>query len=376
MSSRLAVTRVAIRADASTRIGTGHVMRCATLGKQLRQHGAEVHFICRSMPGDYCDWLENQGFKVHRLPAVPTVDAIVGKSAPVHVNWLGVTVEQEVADSRALLATHAPFNWLVVDHYGLDVSWETEMRSYVSKVLVIDDLADRVHDCDLLLDQNLFSNAYERYQDKVPAHCGMMLGPGYALLQREYAELHSLKSPRSGKVQRVLVSFGGHGYADLVGLTISAFLSLDRPDIQMDIVLGNDNPKCEAICTRIADHVNIHLHNKLPTLAHLMDQADLAIGASGATSWERCCLGLPSLVITLADNQRPIAHELDQRGLIRWLGHFDEVDDQDIKQVLSEVVGNSLSEEWSQDCWQLVDGLGATRVSANMLTEARANHAH
>ncbi len=186
------------------------------------------------------------------------------------------------------------------------------MRPHCRKIMVIDDLADRHHDCDLLLDQNLVANMVHRYDDKLPAHCGKMLGPKYALLQPLYSELYARTPPREGSVQRVLVYFGGADAGNLTGLAITAFLSLKRNDVALDVVLNTNGTHSETIRRQTHGQQNITLHSSLPTLAPLMVKADLSIGGGGATSWERCCLGLPTLVITLAENQKPIAAKLDQ----------------------------------------------------------------
>jgi len=370
--------RVAFRVDASLTIGHGHVMRCLTLASALRERGAAVFFVCREHDGHLCDLIEERSFSISRLPAPPATS--MDEDSPVHSTWLGATWQEDAEHTRAAIeAVEAKPDWLLVDHYALDHRWETALRTSVGRIMVIDDLADRMHDCDLLLDQNLVAQMQTRYADKVPAACGMLLGPEYALLQPIYAELHDRIPPREGQIQRIFIFFGGADSDNLTGRTLAAFLCLNRPDIEVDVVITASCPHAEAIRQQVAGHGNIHLHCGLPTLALLMVKADLAIGAGGATSWERLSLGLPTLVVTLAENQRPIADGLSQRGLIRWLGHQDAVDHTTIAQALGKLLQQGLDEDWSLRCIEAVDGEGIDRVCAALTvmatTPLRVRHA-
>jgi len=355
-------SRICFRVDGSHFMGSGHIMRCVNLATGLQQRGAEITFLCRPLDGHYCNLLTEKGFKVCRLPDASLTKTEQSNGESSESNWLAVSLSQEIAETHQIFRMLSDFDWIIVDHYGLDARWESAMRPYTSKILVIDDLANRSHDCDLLIDQNYFSNADVRYVTKVPSNCSSMLGPKYALLQKQYAELHPSIAHRSGKIKRILVSFGGHGFSDLVMLVINAFLALAKPNIEMDVILNKDNPQYELVQNAIANEPAIHLHERQPSLAKMMANADLAIGASGATTWERLCMGLPSIVISLADNQTNIAHELNQLGLIQWLGNKSEVNEIVIKDALNSVFNRTDLTEWSQRCWQLVDGNGVFRV--------------
>jgi len=354
-----------IRVDASTTISTGHVMRCLTLADALAKKGAYVEFICREHEGHLCNLIEMHGFVVHRLPA--PIEGFEAETIPFHAGWLGASWQEDAEQtSDVIKSLGIKPDWLIVDHYALDHRWEEKLRPLVGRIFVIDDLADRNHDCDLLLDQNLIVDMETRYTEMVPAECSMLLGPEYALLQPIYAELHDRIPPREGPVRRILISFGGADSENLTGRALAAFLSLNRPDIEVDVVLSEGSPYFSAVRERVAGHANIHLYNTLPTLAPLMAKADIAIGAAGTTSWERLCLGLPALVVTLAENQRPIADGLHRKGLVRWLGHKDEVTEQIIKEALTKLIGQAIDDRWSIHCHSTVDGRGLNRVCAIM----------
>jgi UDP-2,4-diacetamido-2,4,6-trideoxy-beta-L-altropyranose hydrolase len=261
-------------------------------------------------------------------------------------------------------------NWVIVDHYAIDERWERRVRPHCHRLAVIDDLADRDHDCDLLLDQNAVAGAEERYAGRVPGSCRLMLGARYALLQPQYAELHANARPRGTEIRRVLVYFGGADARNLTGLAVDALLALERPDIAVDVVVDPSHPYARSVAEQLARRANFTAHGRLPTLAPLMVAADLAIGAGGATTWERCCLGLPTLVITLAENQKPIARELDRLGALRWLGHQDEVDAEALRRALSEMIHAGTADAWSRRALSLVDGQGTARVAEVLLLSA------
>jgi UDP-2,4-diacetamido-2,4,6-trideoxy-beta-L-altropyranose hydrolase len=354
---------VIFRTDASHQIGTGHVMRCLTLADALRERGCECRFICREHPGNLLKLIRQRGHVAFALPQgeVRSSGSAPADGGPAHADWLGTHWKIDAEQTRvAVGGVHV--DWLIVDHYALDIRWEQHLRPICHKLMVIDDLADRLHDCDLLLDQNLIADADQRYVSRVPPHCGLILGPRYALLQPQYAQLHIQVQPRQGPIRQVLIYFGGSDSDNLTGKAIAAFLSLQRNDIGLDVVINLENFHAEAIRQQVATHSQITLHSRLPSLAPLMVKADLAIGGGGATSWERCCLGLPTLVVTLAENQKPATNELNRRKLIRWLGHKDKTGEMHITQALRNILNEGLKPEWSGNCRSVVDGQGVVRV--------------
>jgi UDP-2,4-diacetamido-2,4,6-trideoxy-beta-L-altropyranose hydrolase len=363
---------VTFRVDASTAMGIGHVMRCLTLAEALQASGYQSLFVCRTHPGHLCELIAERGFTVVRLPVNPTLP-LAEEGAPRHAAWLGDSWASDAEQTRQAIADFGGTPaWIVIDHYAIERRWQGMLRSLTERILVIDDLADRPHDCDLLLDQNLVPQMQQRYEGKLPERAVALLGPEYALLQPIYRELRKQVQPRVGPIRRLVVFFGGADNGNLTGRVIDAFLGLNRPDVTVDVVITPAMQHAESVRRQIEGRDNIHLHTGLPTLAHLIFQSDLAIGAGGATSWERLCLGLPALVITLADNQRPLAEGLQQAGLIRWLGHDDETTVADIADALGELLRVGLDESWSRNCLGAVDGQGLQRVCTAMLIDVNA----
>ena len=365
---------VVFRADASHEIGSGHVVRCLTLASALREEGAQCRFVSREHGGNLLDLIRQQGFDVICLPvASASTEGSSGEAETAHAAWLGERWQNDAAATASAIGeTRA--DWLIVDHYALDARWEGALHSHCDRLMVIDDLADRPHDCDLLLDQNLVADAENRYEDKVPASCRLLLGPEFALLQPQYGELHASTAARSGPPRRVLVYFGAAHTGDLTRLAVEAFLSLERADIALDVVLNPDDPDAELIRDQIRGHENIVLHGGLPSLAPLMAKADLAVGAGGTTTWERCCLGLAALVVTIAENQKPAAAELQRQGLIRWLGDKAGMDLATLRQGLETVLRDGVADAWSARCRQLVDGQGANRVIRELMARTAPGH--
>ncbi|MCX7144164.1 MAG: UDP-2,4-diacetamido-2,4,6-trideoxy-beta-L-altropyranose hydrolase [Proteobacteria bacterium] len=356
--------KVAIRVDASSQIGSGHFMRCLTLADALRQRGAQSRFVSRHLPTHLREMLVARSHEFMLLDG-STNGGIPGDLA--HSGWLGTSQRADAEFSIQALFDQT-WNWLVVDHYALDARWESALRHIAGHILVIDDIADRRHDCDVLLDQNLVEDMEKRYRDILPTDCNVLLGPDYALLQPIYADLHDRLPPREGAIKRILICFGGADQQNLTGRALAAFMSLNRQDIQVDVVVSANSPQADAVRRQVTGHSNIHLYGNLPTLAAMMAKADLAIGAGGATNWERLCVGLPALVVTIAENQRAIAAGLHERGLVRWLGHQDQVDEEHMAQALGKLIETGLDASWSKNCTKMVDGKGINRVCIALTT--------
>lgn len=354
--------KAVFRVDASSHMGSGHFVRCLTLAETLRERGAEVRFVCREHPGHMAERLTRSSIPVTLLPAPPGEKTYTENYA----DWLGVSQETDAAETIEALRGDRP-DWLVVDHYGLDASWERALRPHVGKVLVIDDLANRPHDCDALLDQNFSQDAETRYQGRVPPDCRRLLGPRYALLRLEYLAYRKTRLPRNGKVQRILVFFGGTDPVNMTGMALQALSHSDFQNCQADVVIGAHHPHRPEIERLVAQRPQTVLHEPRPHLADLMAEADLALGGGGATTWERLCLGLPSLVVGIAQNQVPACESLAQSGLIRYLGFYREIDHERLRHELLSMMGNTQTlTEISSKAQNLVDGLGALRVAEFM----------
>jgi UDP-2,4-diacetamido-2,4,6-trideoxy-beta-L-altropyranose hydrolase len=361
---------ILFRCDASISIGSGHVMRCRTLARELSRRGATITFLCRRQRGDLIALLE-QEFRVLALPELPlaatkTPEGQLLQGRQLYGAWLGCSQKQD-ADECLQALTQAGIlsaSWLVLDHYGLDAAWEAQLLSGLAsdaapRLLVIDDLADRPHLADLLLDQNFFGDASKaRYASLVPEHCWQLLGPHYALLGPEYAQLHPLLPPRM-ELRRVLVFFGGVDPDNLTGCVLEALMAPELAGLAVDVVLGLQAPHRQAVAELVARRPHTTLHDPLPCLAGLIARADLALGAAGTTTWERASLGLPSLLVVEEDNQLTVAETAETNGAALCLGR--SLDRSIIEQTLTNLPSTVL-QPMSRACLKLCDGHGTRRM--------------
>jgi UDP-2,4-diacetamido-2,4,6-trideoxy-beta-L-altropyranose hydrolase len=358
---------VVFRADASTRMGTGHVTRSVTLARTLQARGARTYFVCRAHQGHLIDVIRGKGLEVRALPAPMRPPG----EAEDYLAWLGVSEVVDADETIGALAGEKP-EWLVADHYALGASWEQRLRPHAGKILAIDDLAGRQHDCDVLLDQNYSAQEEDRHRGVVPDGCRVLNGPRYAILAPEYEHYRHTRPARDGLVRRVLVYFGGTDIHDLTGLALEAMSTPEFLHLDADVVIGTNNAHRASLAAQAASRPRTHVHEALAHLAELMVRADAAIGAGGVTTWERMCLGLPSVVVSLADNQRPACEALSAAGLIQYAGHVGSAGRPEIGRALGQLMRNrdrlaSLSTRGQA----LVDGQGASRVADVMVPDAR-----
>ena len=356
--------RISFRVDASLQMGTGHVMRCLTLADALRERGNDCSFICRPHTGHLMDLIAQRRHKVVALPVLGAEVKIPSTTAPSHATWLGTDWANDAQDTSHALGD-AMMDWLIVDHYALDSRWEQAMRPSCRRLMVIDDLADRPHDCDLLLDQNL-GRTEEDYCGLLGSYTTTLLGPQYALLRPEIAKLRTASLARRANLQlkRLLITMGGVDKDNFTGKVLEAVkdctLSL-TPNLYITVVMGYHAPWLTQVRQLAAQmpwptRVLVDVNN----MAQIMADSDFAVGAAGSTSWERCCLGLPTIQLVLAENQRSIAEALVKNGaalmaephnLLQFISslqiQFEE------KQALQEMIRSASG---------IVDGAGAIRV--------------
>lgn len=306
----------AFRVDASSEIGTGHVMRCIALAMALRERGAECYFISRRCLGDLIEYIESHEFLVHEL---------TNNDLEKEFDW-----KIDAVNTLKIL-THTKVDWLVVDHYELGIEWESRMRSQCNHLMVIDDLADRNHDCDILLDQNLRSEGRSRYLNLVPENCQLLLGPDHAILRQEFDS--PMLRERDGTIKHLLVYFGGNDKNNQALRFIEGFKNLTN--LTAKVVLGPNHPYSDEV--HAEEYENISIVNN----ANMMQEmylADLAIGACGIAAWERCAVGLPSFVCVTANNQLEDAENLHKLGAVKNLGCSSIVDSMDWFNAIHEAI--------------------------------------
>ncbi|ASU40580.1 UDP-2,4-diacetamido-2,4,6-trideoxy-beta-L-altropyranose hydrolase [Herbaspirillum sp. meg3] len=349
--------KVAIRLDASPQIGVGHLMRCLTLADALRDRGAVVYVLARDLALVWQQRIAEHGH--HHLSIVSGA----GTSSTMLLDW-----QSDAYATKECLLSIGRVDWIIVDHYELDIRWEQIVRDGTVKVMVIDDLANRRHDCDVLLDQNFFENPLARYDGLVPAQCVRLLGPSYALLRNEFASTRELgRRVRHGPL-RVLLSFGG---SDPTGETLKVLREMQQADVdevEFDVVVGASNPAAPEIAELCCTLPRVNFLFDVKDMAALMYKADVFLGAGGTTTWERCCLGLPGIVVATASNQIEGAEALGRQAVHLYLGDCSFITGQDMMAAVRILkLSQSLRQAFGIASKNIVDGRGAMRVVSALI---------
>lgn len=361
---------IVFRVDASLDIGNGHVIRCLTLASALQEKGASCRFVCSAHEGNLIALIQQRGFETDELPVSKKRDELhsaLGNAVHVDYDW------KEDAARTARVLSNTVADWLIVDHYALDARWEEGLLPLCAHLMVIDDLANRPHLCEILLDQNLGRDRQD-YLALTPPGCTVLTGPRFALLQPPFSRLRnsSLERSRSGPINRLLITMGGADTENATGLVLEALRKCALPRaLRVTVVMGPHAPYRDQIIVLARSmpwetEVLVNVSN----MAELMAQSDLAIGAAGTTSWERCCLGLPTLLLVLADNQRGVALAQQQLNSAILLSDLQSLDEQ-LLSAISLVSAPGALARMSKAAADVTDGEGATRVIAQL--DARSN---
>ena len=338
------------RADANPIIGGGHAMRCLSLADHLTENGWSCVFKVSE----------------NTLSTVPALQN--------SVHCVDVLSNEDLFKPAAMNSDH--IDLLIIDHYEIDSDYEASCRSFANKVLVIDDLANRKHDCDILLDQT-FGRTLMEYKPLVPEACQILTGSEYALLRPQFAHLREASLARRGQekeVRRIIVSLGMTDFDNYTCLALKA-VEKSHIGVTVDVILGPSAPYLKQVQETAATMTgDIQVHVGTDDVAGLLSRADIAIGAGGSTSWERCCLGVPSLVIVTADNQRENARQLSDKGAIIYLEGKNQSIVQQISDALVEITcDNKQLDKMSLSALGVCDGRGVNRVFLELYPEFSSN---
>lgn len=311
---------IIFRVDASIDIGLGHLMRCISLSSELANRGASCKFVVRKARGNFYDQVINMGFDIDFLPehSDSNCNTLSFEGAKGYSSWLGVDSSLDASQTLGVIEGQE-IDLLIVDHYGIDFSWEKKLNTSCKRLMVIDDLANRSHDCDVLLDQT-YGRSSSAYTKLVSKKTKMFVGSEYALLRPQFYKLrsYSLSRRRNGKIRHVVISLGG---VDKFNLTTTILDAIKGSSLEVDckvsVVVG---VKCPWINRIYHEAVGMPWRTEvfvgLEEMAELLSECDLVIGAAGGSSWERACLGVPTILVVAADNQREIAKNLEQANAV------------------------------------------------------------
>ena len=341
--------KIFVRVDSGTMMGTGHVMRCLTLAKQLRKMKFKIEFITKKLDGNISGLINKNGFKIHYIEKTITTKKSQNKDSKK-------TIDIIKKNSRI-----SPI--LIVDHYKLDFRWEKKLKNYVKKIIVIDDLADRKHDCDLLIDQNFYDKLDRRYDKLVQKKTVKLLGPKYAMLRNEFLSFRKKVKARR-KFEKLLISFGGTDPTNETNKVLNSIKILKNNKIKkINVVIGDTNKnKIKDLCSSIP---KVIVYHNIDNIAELMHKSDFAIGAGGSTIWERACLGLPTYVSTVATHQEESTDALARKKCLINLGKAKLISKKKYAEILDDINRKELNKV-SQNSLKIVDGKGTIRVANNI----------
>jgi len=347
--------RIAIRADASLMVGTGHIMRCFVIAARLiRKFDAEVMFIMREHQGHLIEFIEQK--KAFALAILPAGEPSQDVRTPYNL-WLGESEQQDIRQTCLALKQFKP-DWVLFDHYALgEKSHRAVKAEFDCAVAVIDDLADRPLACDLLIDHNCARDPARRYTGLLPEQTKCFLGPRYTPFRDELLiTAGQLGTLEKDSVKRVFVFLGGGDTFAATERVLKALISLPRfSEIQVDAVVGMSCPNREQLESLCANHPNVNYYCQTPRLGELMAAATLAVGAGGINSSERVLLRLPAVTLSLAANQTPGLVCYDQMGCVRYLGECDAVSQAQLSAAINRVLFDDAElEQMRQACAALI----------------------
>lgn len=358
--NRSAAPRVAIRVDASTAIGTGHLKRCLSLAQALSEVGAEVCFVCRRLDHVTEQLLCQAGMRVQWLQT-PTQTFTPGPGAPPHAAWAGVEQAQDAQDTVQALNGWTP-NWLVVDHYAFDARWHGSVRLALRcRLLAIDDTADRAIDVDTLLDHNWDADHRAKYANRLQSCPQLLCGPRFALLSAAYR--HAPRHTPHDALHSIGVFMGGTDPGGISERVLSACRMAAFTGL-VEVVTTSANPNLTSLRQACTDDIKAQLTLDAPDLSAFFARHDLQIGAGGGATWERCCIAAPTVVLALATNQLAVVPGLATLGAVR------ATDERSLPEVLRQLIAEPAARRMlSERASALVDGRGAQRVALALLRD-------
>ena len=344
-----------VRVDAGVQIGDGHFLRCLTLANSLKKKFDQIIFISNQLPKHFIKKIKRDNFKIYKINGYTHI-----QKEKLEKKLKTQLIHNDLVETKKIIEKYKnSTNWLIIDHFGIDHFWEKNVRVNIKKIIVIDDLANRKHECDILIDQNFYKNMQKRYTKLIPNYCEQCIGPRFTLLRPEFFNARkNLK--RKKQFKRILISFGGSDPSNETKKAILAIKDLEKK-YKIDVIVGSNNPNKKQI-TNICSKISFcNFYEQVENISKYMKKADLAIGAGGTSTWERCCLGLPTIVTSLSKDQEKINENMSKIGCAIDLGTAEKTTKLDYVKALNEINSKKLR-KISKKCLVLVDGKGVKRI--------------
>jgi UDP-2,4-diacetamido-2,4,6-trideoxy-beta-L-altropyranose hydrolase len=335
-------------------MGTGHVMRCLALAEAWQDSGGRVLFAMIA-------------------PALSMRERLLKESVGIFEIFEPAGSAEDAKRTAALAREHGA-TWVVVDGYQFGADYQQTLKSAGVKILFLDDYGHAGHYCaDVVLNQNLSAEkiAYEMRG----RYTRLLLGLKYCLLRREFNKWREWRREIPSVGHRVLVTMGGSDPENCTLLVMQALAVAEIEGLEARVVVGSSNPRFESLERHARQNAEqIAVWRSVSTMAELMAWADVAVSSAGTTSWELAFMSLPSVLLTFADHQLPVAHAVGMSGAGINLGRFSEIDERAMAKAVRELLADrSLRKEMAANGRALVDGYGAGRV-VSVLAEKSPNN--
>jgi UDP-2,4-diacetamido-2,4,6-trideoxy-beta-L-altropyranose hydrolase len=339
--------RIGFRVDSSLVIGGGHVSRCMSLAAELEARGSDIVFFCRTLNGDYND-------KINTKYQCVTFDS--------H-NPSEIDIEVEMAIISNYVLEVGALDWLIIDNYAITQEWEISAGRIAEKTLVIDDFVNRSHACDIYLNQST-ARVTDDQEDLINS-ASFLLGTSYALLDRNILNYRISKSDGPKRIYNIVIDFGSSNNFEIFVKAIETVKLLERDNLQIkaEVMLGRNEQLLMFLEHKFYGVGGLNFHLFANNYLQILAECDLAIGSCGVTSLERCCLGIPSFVIPIVDNQLLLLELLMQNGCVKLVGGLNDIDVPLLRKGLIDYVNNGIDLTWSESCKKVVDGKGVKRLA-------------
>ena len=334
-----------IRVDSSPEIGIGHMMRCLTLAQELKNNFDKIIFLTQKDSGNFIGTIMKNEFEVIFIPTTNNDPNII---------------------KNLITAYSENKNFLLIDHYDIGTNFESSLKNIFERIFVIDDLANRKHDCDLLIDQNYYRDLNQRYEKLIQNGTITLLGPKYAIIRPEFRKINKKTIKKNSQIKKILVSFGGSDPTNECKKVLDALCSIENSKFEIVVVAGIYNHKFEQLKKLYEKYSNIKIYRHVNDLSRLMLNSDLFIGAGGTTTWERFYMGLPSIVTIISDDQKESIEFLSDMGHVINLGLAKNVTSKTYVQTLQKL-NSDLIYNMSLHNQKLVDGNGSNRIKKQII---------
>tara|TARA_X000000368_G_scaffold89881_1_gene68593 strand:- start:30078 stop:31589 length:1512 start_codon:yes stop_codon:yes gene_type:complete len=356
---------VFFRTDLSLEIGTGHAMRCLSLSKEFKRKGIVTKFIFR----DYEDGTRSLIEKL--FPNCYFIESPSKKNKNLksdEYRWSHSTKIDDAKKTKDILKDFE-VDWLIIDHYSIDKTWENSIKKYVKNIMVIDDLFDRDHYCNALTDPSSNPTSLKIYKKRLNKSADLLIGNKYALIDSIYSEYRDIYRKRNFKNPRILIFFGGIDIQDHTYETVKFISNANIKFSEIDVVVGNNyhnKNNLRKLCQKNKYNLIVQT-NKMHELMH---NSDISIGSGGITTWERCSLGLPTFVCQIAKNQEQLIKAAAKNSLI-----FSPNSNKNFKiflkdHLISFLKNTSLLEYISNRAFKSIDAKGCNRIVSYIMQKS------